>query len=848
MIEFKEFYVKPKLPEKLQKLNELAQNIWSTWDSDAYRLFSRINPKLFRKYNHNPIKLLEKVPQSRWEELENDKGFIHEMESVYKMFISYLTFKSDESQKENRLTPQDVIAYFSMEYGLHESLPIYSGGLGILSGDHLKGSSDMGIPLVGFGLLYRVGYFSQKIDMEGNQIASYPENEWISKPIKKVTDKDGKDLIVKIKIREDDVFIRVWEVKVGNISLYLLDTNIEQNNPFYKTITDDLYVADQAKRILQEMLLAFGSIEFMKKININPKLYHLNEGHSAFLIIKRLNDLIKEEKFTFEEAMELVKSSTVFTTHTPVPAGNERFDISLIEYFLKDKIEALGKSFDEFIAYGKLENSNFFWMPVFAIKFSDYINGVSKLHRKVSQKMWQQLFPDFYPDEIPIKAITNGVHIQTWLSRTNTRLFDRYIGNDYKHMSGDKKMWENVLEIPNIEIWEAHQRRKEQMIGFIRDRLIKSLIYTPYFSEKSGKANNILNHNKLIIGFARRFATYKRAALILQDPERLKAILTNESMPVQFIFAGKAHPADNDGQELIKKLVEFAINNDLEDKFVFVEDYDMNIARHIVQGVDVWLNNPIKPNEASGTSGMKAGLNGVLNFSVLDGWWPECYNPKNGWAIDAGEGVQDQEIRDRLEANQIYDLIENEIAPLYYSRDKNGIPMQWVEMMKQSIYDVGKDFNIHRMLNGYCEKFYIPAVKKIKTISDNNYKKLKEITEFDKVIYENWDKIKFIEANLGISDNSILKSGENIKIRAKIDTAGVDLKYLAVEIMYRYDENNYKIIKMNAGNRKENIVDFNGELKIEASGKQFINIRIRPVFEDLKTIPMIKWYFNTEDK
>lgn len=848
MIEFKEFYVKPQLPEKLKKLNELAQNIWSTWDSDAYRLFSRIDPKLFRKYNHNPIKLMEKVPQSRWQELENDKGFIHEMETVYKMFIAYLSFHPEKNQGGTGLTKDDVIAYFSMEYGLHELLPIYSGGLGILSGDHLKGSSDMGIPLIGFGLLYRVGYFSQRIDTDGSQLASYPENDWISKPIKTLKDENGKDLVVKFQIRGEDIFAKVWEVKVGNVSLYLLDSNIEENNQFYKTITDDLYVADQAKRILQEIFLAYGSIEVMKKLNIKPKIFHLNEGHSAFLIIKRLNDLINEQKFTFEEASEIVKSSTVFTTHTPVPAGNERFDMNLIEYFLKDKIEALGISFAEFSEYAKLQNSNFFWMPVLAIKFSDYINGVSKLHSKVSKKMWQELFPDYFIDEIPIKAITNGVHIQTWLSRTNTRLFDRYIGNDYKHMSGNKKMWENVLEIPNIEIWEAHQRRKEQMIGFLRERLIKSLIYTPYFSQKSGKANNILNHNKLIIGFARRFATYKRATLILKDPERLIKILKNPKMPVQFIFAGKAHPADNDGQDLIRKIVEFAQNNNLEDKFVFIEDYDMNIARHIVQGVDVWLNNPIKPNEASGTSGMKAGLNGVLNFSVLDGWWPECYNPKNGWAINAGENVENQEIRDKLEANQIYDLIENEIAPLYYTRDKNGIPMQWVNMIKQSIYDVGKNFNIHRMLNDYCEKFYIPASKKINTITADNYKKLKEITKFDKTIYENWDKINFVKVNLGLEENSVLSSGETVTVKTEIDVANIDTQYLKVEVMYRYNRNDYSIIPLEMVGKKDSIVSYSGNIQVKSSGKQFINLRIRPDFENIKTLPKVKWYFQTEAK
>ena len=843
MINFKKFYVKPKLPESLNMLSELAQNIWSTWDTDAYRLFGRIDPKLFRKYNHNPIKLLENVPQKRWAELENDKGFLHELRSVYKMFTSYLGFNSQDISDNDiyKLSQKDIIAYFSMEFGLHESLPIYSGGLGILSGDHLKGSSDLGLPLIGFGLLYRVGYFNQIIDMEGNQIAAYSENEWISKPIQKLKNADGTDLILAIKIRGEEIHTLAWKVMVGNVSLYLLDTNIPQNNPFYRSITDDLYVADKAKRILQEILLAYGSIELMKILNIKPTLYHLNEGHSAFLIIKRLSDFILEEKFSFEAATEIIKKSTIFTTHTPVPAGNEQFDIDLIEYYLRDKIEASGKSFDEFIQYGKISTSNTFWMPVLAIRFSDYVNGVSKLHSEVSKKMWKELFPDYYPDEVPIKAITNGVHIQTWLSRTNTRLFDRYIGADYKHMSENKEMWKNILEMPDIEIWEAHQRRKEQMITFIRERLLNSLNYTSYISEKGGKINNILNQNALIIGFARRFATYKRANLILQDKKRLKAILENTEKPIQFVFAGKSHPADDKGKELIKNIIKFAQENNVEDKFVFIENYDINIARHIVQGVDVWLNNPIKPNEASGTSGMKAGLNGVINFSVLDGWWPECYTPENGWAIDAGENVENQEIRDRLEANQIYDVIENEIRELYYAKDKNGLPKRWIAMMKRSMHDVGKDFNIHRMLDDYCNKFYLPASKKLSIIAENSFEKLKEITEFSRVIGENWESIKFVDVDFGMNE-AMINSGDSIKVLAKIEVPNIDENYLSVEVFYKYNDKNYEIVKLQPEDKNENIITYKGDVKIIASGNQYLNIRIRPIYKDLKILPLIKWY------
>ena len=845
-INFKFFYVKPKLPENLESLNILAENLWSTWNPDAYKLFSRIDPILFRKFNHNPVKLIQKVPTEKILKLSQESGFLNELDSVYKQFISYKDHKGYylENGKRKNFDNDFQIAYFSMEFGLHESLPIYSGGLGILSGDHLKAASDMGLPLTGFGLLYRYGYFNQKIDLNGKQAEVYNENEWHSKPIKKVIDNNGEDIVIEIKIRDEKIFLKAWEIQVGKISLYLLDTNLKKNKPLHRKITDYLYVSDREMRILQEIVLAFGSLKLIEKLKIKPTVYHLNEGHSAFLIIKRLNNLMNSKEFTFDEAREVVRLSTVFTTHTPVPAGNEAFEMKLVKHYLSDDIKATKMSFEQFADFVKIGKSNDFSLSVLAIKFAKYINGVSKLHSIVSKEMWNPIFPNICEDEMPIDSITNGVHIPTWLSRQMSKLFDRYIGNDYEHNADEETIWKNILTIPDIEIWEAHQQRKQQMITFIRKRLRDSLMYKSSEFATTEKIKNVLAPDKLIIGFARRFATYKRANLILMDKKRLLNLIRDPERPVQFVFAGKAHPADEFGKLMIKEIIDFARENQVENSFIFIEDYDMNVARHIVQGVDVWMNTPIKPKEASGTSGMKAGMNGVMNLSILDGWWPECYKSDNGWSITAGSQQTDLQIRDAMDANEIYDILESEIAPLYYNRDKNRIPSRWIKMMKHSIHDVGKDFNMHRMLREYLNKFYLPISKDVKNISNDNYKYLKHLKDTKSKLQNNWQKVKFVNVDINIQDSETINSGEVIKIKAEIDIDGLNEKLLKVELFNKNDENDFNIYELSFVRKEKNITIYKGEFTIQGSGKQSFNIRIRPNQTDLvEYYEYMKWYY-----
>jgi len=845
-INFKKFYVKPKLPENLAPLSELTENLWSTWNPDAYKLYSRIDPILFRKFNHNPIKLIQKVPAEKFQKLSQESGFIDELNRVYKQFISYKNYTGyyQESGKRKEFEDDFNIAYFSMEFGLHESLPSYSGGLGILSGDHLKAASDMGLPLTGFGLLYRYGYFSQKIDLNGKQTEIYDENEWYSKPIKKITNKNGEDLVIKIKICGEIIYLKVWEIQVGKISLYLLDTDLARNKIQNRKITDYLYVSDRKMRLLQEIVLAFGSLKLIEELGMEPTVYHLNEGHSAFLIIKRLNELMNSKGFSFDMAREFIRLSTIFTTHTPVPAGNESFEMKLVQKYLEEDIKALNMSFEQFADFAKTSSGTDFSLSVLAIQFANHINGVSKLHSSVSKEMWHPIYPDIYEDEMPIDAITNGVHIHTWISRQMSRLFDRYVGANYEHSADEENVWKNILFIPDIEIWEAHQQRKQQMITFLKNRERESLIYKSTEISKGDKIQNILSPNKLIIGFARRFATYKRANLILKDKERLLRMIQDPDRPIQFVFAGKAHPADDLGKTMIKELIDFAKENQVEDRFVFIEDYNMNVARHIVQGVDVWLNNPIKPKEASGTSGMKAGMNGVLNLSVLDGWWPECYNSENGWSITAGSEQTDAENRDQLDANEIYEILENEIAPTYYNRDKNRIPLQWIRMMKHSIYDVGRGFNMHRMLREYLDKFYLPVSKDVKKISVDNYQYLNNLMEIKSKLQKNWQKVKFVKVDSNIKTFETISCGDEIEVNAEINIDGLDKDLLRVELFVINDDNIYKIYELNMVKQEKNIATFSGKFIVKGSGKHSYNLRIRPSQTDIiEFLSYVKWYY-----
>nr|MDA3885920.1 alpha-glucan family phosphorylase [Candidatus Delongbacteria bacterium] len=684
----------------------------------------------------------------------------------------------------------------------------------------------------------------QRIAIDGYQQEEYLENKWSLKPIKETVNDKGEPMLFSMKIKNKDIWIKIWEIDVGKIKLYLLDTNIQQNDPSARCITDHLYISDKNLRIQQEIILGQGGQKALDVLNIKPTVFHLNEGHSAFLIVERIKKLVLNDKMSFEKAKQLVIQSTVFTTHTPVIEGNEHFDDNIIIEYLKYDIDALKIPMDRFLKCGKVDSSRIFWLPVFAIKYSRFRNGVSKIHAEVSRGMWKDIFPYMQDNEIPITHVTNGVHLQTWLSLEITYLFDRYIGPDYMHRANNSDLWDGVGSIPNNEIWEAHKRRKEQLITFLRKKIVDSLQKKGAPAKSIKRASNILNPQFLTIGFARRFATYKRADLLFQDPERLKSILTRPSKTVQLIFAGKAHPADMAGKTIIKNILNNTIKYGLEDHIVFIEDYDMDIARHMVQGVDVWLNNPIKPMEASGTSGIKAGINGILNLSVLDGWWAECYDGENGWAINAGDHYNDLELKNQAEAQQIYDLIEDEIAEKYYDHIESYYPEEWVEMMKRSIYSVGKGFNMHRMFKEYYNKFYNPIFSDTKFLKKNNFEIFDDLLKLHDAFEPKWKNLNFKDVFTNIDSHSV-SSNEVITVEAYIYLDSIEEKEVTAELFYIAEADSSEMVVMKFSERyADNVAKFTCEFTLTGSGEQGFNIRLRPNSDLLFEIysQFVKWY------
>ena len=867
-MEMKKFFVQPSIPERLKDLSSLALNLWSYWDKDAERLFSRIDTLLYSQSDHNLAEMLQKVKPDKLERLSQDKGFSFELEKVWNKYSEYMDFEGTYINRDGvafsppeafgetgpgdppqvgeiPFRPQDTIAYFSMEYGLHESIPIYSGGLGILSGDHLKAASDIGISLVGVGLLYKYGYFNQRINFNGYQEEDYRENEWYRKAIRELKDKDGNPVYIQVPLKRKLVYVKAWVIQVGKVPLYLLDTDIPLNPPEVRVITDMLYDANREMRIQQELILGRGGVILLKFLGYDPKVYHLNEGHSAFLIFERLKEFILLKKMGFEEARNLITHTTVFTTHTPVIEGNEHFPATMIAEYLEPEIREMGLSVEEFLSFGRNQDPAAFWLPQFAMNFSRFINGVSKIHGEVSRRMWRDVYPNLPEQEVPIGYITNGVHVQTWLSMEMTYLFDRYIGPDYLHRAEGSDVWERIYSAPDAEVWAAHQRRKEQLISFIRDRKVLELQKKGATLPKIGRIRNLLNPRDLTIGFARRFAPYKRANLILQDPERLVKILTNPQRPVQIIFAGKAHPADQAGKELIKEILDVARRYDVENRLVFVEDYNINVAKHLVQGVDIWLNNPLKPMEASGTSGMKAAINGALNLSVLDGWWPEGYDGRNGWAITAGEIYENETMKRMVESNQVYDLLEQEITELYYDRNESDVPEGWVQMMKNSISTVGKGFNMHRVLREYFYQYYLPELKASTLLQQEERKLLKELEAHRKKIELYWSKISIRDFFLESGETNLC-AGQSLELKAYVFFDQASEKDWNLEVVYspkgpegEWTKAPMDFIKM----YDDNVAEYRGRVQLQGAGVQGITVRLRPSWNLFcETYPnYVKW-------
>ena len=698
------------LPRRINRLGKLAYNLWWTWTPEAQRLFQRIDSVLWERTYHNPVRFLRQVGRTRLNAVTQDRYFLEYYDKIMKAFDQYM---GAQNTWLLRICPEKCnqpVAYFSTEFGLHETIPIYAGGLGVLSGDHLKGASDMGLPMVAVGFLYILGYFSQHITVEGWQEARNVRLQFEELPILPILDPEGKPVIISVDLPSREIHARIWEIKVGRIPLYLLDTDVDGNSPSDRELTSRLYTSDLESRISQEIILGIGGVRALRALGYNPSVWHMNEGHSAFLILERARELVEADR-SFGEAADLIRQSTVFTTHTPVPAGNDEFPLWLIDKYFANYWPLLGLDREQFINLARHNQpwGETFSMPILALRHAEQRNAVSELHGRVTRKMWGFLWSGVSETEVPISYITNGVHAGTWVARRLSILYDRHLGANWQEHIDDPEMWEKIENIPDPDIWAVRRHLKRKLVAYMRERLRRQWLFDGVHPVQVIAAGALLDPYVLTIGFARRFATYKRANLILRDIDRLLAIINRTEMPVQIIFAGKAHPADEPSKLLIQDVYRGVKKAEAGGRLVFLEDYDMNLARYLVQGVDVWLNTPRRPNEASGTSGQKAAMNGVLNFSVLDGWWREGFNGSNGWAIGDDKDYDNYEQQDTLHAESLYNTLENEIVPLYYNqRSADGLPGDWIALMKESIKTLSPRFSIHRMVKEYTGKMYFP--------------------------------------------------------------------------------------------------------------------------------------------
>lgn len=824
--------VKPKIPAPLAPLEEIAHNLWLSWNFEAIMLFIRLDYDVWLESAQNPAKMLGMVSQERYEELAQDDSYMAALKEVYAKFERYK--KGDTWYEGSR---EESVAYFSMEYGMDVSLPTYSGGLGILSGDHMKTASDMGLPLVGVGLLYRQGYFKQYLNPDGFQQESYPENDWYNMPVHRCLDKGGAAIKIAVDMAGRLVAAQIWEVKVGRSSLFLLDTNIEENGPEERTITAALYGGDKESRIRQELLLGVGGIRALRALGVKVAATHMNEGHSAFLALERIREIMAERKFSFAEAAEAVIPTNIFTTHTPVPAGNERFGIDLMEKYFRPWAQELGLEWKDFLALGRErpeDQGEPFCMTVLALKLSAYSNGVSQLHGEVSRTMWKGLWPGLPEAEVPIGAVTNGVHPRTWVSHNMLELLDRYFGPRFYDEPANLEMWDRMDRISDEELWRTHERRRERLVVFARDRIKRAAKRVGAGEGALLRAEDALSPYALTISFARRFATYKRGNLLLRDPERLLRLLSDHDRPVQIIFAGKAHPHDLPGKELIKELVHFSRKEEVQSRIIFLEDYDMTMARYLTSGSDVWLNTPRRPLEASGTSGMKAGMNGVLNCSVLDGWWAEAYashGPSIGWAIGSGEMYADEELQDRVESEALYDLLEREIVPEFYARGRDGLPRAWIRMMKASMRCVGKEFSSHRMLKEYSERFYFPALENSRRLAVEGLAPAKAAAAYIEKARKAWHAVSVSE--LRTDAKPVMERGDVVTVSALVELGGLEPSEAAVELYRGPLSSRDEIaepsrIEMKAEERRGTAWEYRVKVTCEDTGKQGYAVRVLP--------------------
>ena len=852
MYVFNRITVNPQLPKRIGRITEIANNLWWSWNTEFLRLFQRIDGDLWEESNKNPVKFLKHVSQERLEAVTKDIGFLKEYDKVVLNFDGYMNSKNTWFSKKYPEEKNDLIAYFSAEYGIDETIPIYSGGLGILSGDHLKSASDLGIPLVAVGLLYKNGYFNQKINGNGDQETEYNNIDLYDLPINPVKDDKGEDLTIYVKFPKRRLYLKVWQINVGRIKLYLLDSDIEKNNPEDRDVTLRLYGGDQEMRIRQEIVLGMGGTNLLTRaLGLNPTIYHMNEGHSAFLILELIKNIIRDKQVSFDVARDIASSKTVFTTHTPVPAGNDIFPLDLVDKYFKDFWPRLGLDREEFLRLGMKPSQILepgFNMGILALKVAGKKNGVSKLHGAVSRELFGDVWPDIAANESPITYVTNGIHTCSWLSPKLKELYNKYLMPYWQDNIHEDKVWEKINNIPDKTLWETHQDRKEKLLKLVKDNTTQRLRRSGYSYEEINEITSKLNPNALTIGFARRFATYKRATLIFKDLERITQILNNSEKPVQLIFAGKAHPADKEGQDLIKRIHEISMMPQFKGKIFLLENYNIAMSQYLVSGVDVWLNNPRRPMEASGTSGQKASVNGVINFSVLDGWWAEGYNQENGWTIGTNAEYNSYEEQDIADSQSMYRTLEDKIIPTYYNKNEEGISPKWIRIMKNSIISTGGKYSTARMLVDYTNNLYMPLCN----LTKKYYQNVDTVAEYNlwkKNLYINWKDIKITQTNN--LDNITIDAGNNIEVKCEVELPNVDLENITVECYYgKILDNgiveNVSIIPMKLTEKDEESKKYEYTTKIElkTGGNYGYTFRVMPRHEmllDAENLNLVKW-------
>ncbi len=847
------YSVVPKLPAKLKPLWELAYNLIFSWNDDIASLFAQVDRKLWRDCSGNPVGFLNRLPQKTLETLAEDEFFVERLGDLRQTLETYLSRKTTSIPFPDR-DGQPVVAYFSLEYGISACLPVYSGGLGILAGDHLKSASDLCVPLVGIGIAYQQGFFRQYLTADGWQQERYPIYDFEQMPLSLCKDEAGDRILIHVDLRGERVYSQIWKAQVGRVSLYLLDTNVPENQPGSRQITNRLYGGDLETRVRQEYLLGIGGIRALEALGLKPKVIHMNEGHSAFAGLERIANFMDKHKLSFEAAMELVASSSIFTTHTPVPAGNDRFPPDLIQLYFEDYAKRLGLAFKVLLALGREDprnDSEHFCMPVLALKLSRFNNGVSKLHGVVSRRMWNRVWNQYPVEDVPIGAITNGVHVPTWVSQDMAALYDRYFGANWREDPDTGRVFAQTHLISDAELWRTHERLRERLVGYVRERLRDQLLARGAKRRELQSAEEVLDPQALTIGFARRFATYKRANLLLSDRDRLLKILSDTQRPVQFVFAGKAHPHDNEGKKIIQDLVQLCNSGQCRFNMVFLEDYDMEIASYLVQGVDVWLNTPRRPLEACGTSGMKAMCNGVLNYSTLDGWWAEAWKPDNsvGWAVGMGEEYEDAGYQDFVESQTLYNILENEIIPTFYDRGHHGsLPRNWIRKMKDSISQLAPLYNSHRMVEDYARIAYVPALENYNRLTRDDCAAAKDLASWRMDMMTHWSNLDI--RNIAADEPDQLHVGDPVKVTAEVRLDGIRPQDVEVQIYAgRLDyEGKFAeretIIMRTMDTTPDGWNVYVGEINPTEAGRFGFTVRIlphHPLLLDSHSLGLIRW-------